>query len=337
MIRYRYALNSSGEVVTAESLAGEKITDTYTCLSCGQLLIARVNGEIRQPHFSHKAQVECNGETYLHRLAKQVFKETYEECLKDGNPFLIELNEPKVCDKYKMITCRTGNIGEYTQQYDLTKYYTEIKVESRDGQFIPDISLHSVMRPSDVIYIEVAVSHFLSEKKIYSGKRIIEIDIEKDEDVEAIRSAKISSKDSTFIGFSPQVKAVPDSQCRCAKKMSFVFYVYDSGKARLDHCTLSSIHSYIQKNGKKIVYVNLIKDIDPDDYIEINGLVRGSLFIEQVHIAQQKLVPIRNCYLCRYHAVNRYNFLTGYSIFCKTYKKSCTSNEAATCDRYYLK
>ncbi|CAK8719681.1 hypothetical protein GCAAIG_09190 [Candidatus Electronema halotolerans] len=337
MIRYRYALNSSGEVVTAESLAGEKIADKYTCLSCGQLLIARVNGEIRQPHFSHKAQVECNGETYLHRLAKQVFKETYEECLKNGNPFLIELNEPKICDKYKKITCRTCNIGEYTQRYDLTKYYTEINIESRDGQFIPDISLHSVTRPGDVIYIEVAVSHFLSEKKIHSGKRIIEISIEKDEDVEEIKSAKISSKHSKFIGFSPQVKAVPDSQCRCAKKMYFAFYVYVSGKAYLDHGTLSSIHTYIQKNDKKIVYVNLIRDHHHDDYLEINGLVRGSLFIEQVHIAQQKLVPIRNCYLCRYHAVNRNNFLTDYSIFCKTYKKACNSNEAAICDRYHLK
>lgn len=335
MIRYRYALNSLGIVVTAESLAGTESTDTYTCLACEQPLIARVNGEIRQPHFSHKARVECNRETYLHRVAKEVFRKTYKECIFYGIPFLIEFHEQEICRKYLDLICKSCNIGEKIYQYDLTEYYTEINVEKHDGKFIPDISLHSKTHPEDSIYIEIAVSHFLSDEKANSANRIIEIIIEKEEDIELIRSAKISDKNASFIGFSPKVPVVPDYKCLCSKKMFFIFYVYISGKAYLDHKPLQQIHRDINKNDSKIIYFELIGELN-EDYVELNNYSIGILFVEQVHLAHQRNVPIKNCFLCCNYSLNKRNTVTDHGIFCIKHQKKCNSNSAAECIDYIV-
>jgi len=100
MIQYQYAKDELGNIVTAEELAGSKVQVKYYCVGCQNELIARVNGKIRRPHFSHKAQVECSPETYLHRLGKSVFVETYKQCLENQTPFIIELTHSKRCNKY---------------------------------------------------------------------------------------------------------------------------------------------------------------------------------------------------------------------------------------------
>lgn len=335
MIRYRYALNSLGIVVTAESLAETEITDTYTCLSCEQPLIACVNGEIRQPYFRHKARVECNRETYLHRLAKEVFYKTYKECIFYGIPFMIEFHEQETCSMYSSLIHKSCNIGEKVYPYDLTDYYTEIKIENRDGQFIPDISLHSKTRLGDIVYIEIAVSHFLSEKKSLSSNRIIEIKIEKDEDIEEIRSAKISDKNASFKGFSPKVSTVPDYSCLCAKKMFFAFYVYTSGKSRLKHDVLRQIQRNVEKTDSEIIYVNVIQEVNIN-YLESNSYARGILFVKQVQLAQRRNVPIKNCYLCDNHALNERKFTNDHGIYCMRYKKTCNSNDATGCADYLV-
>ncbi len=335
MVQYRYAFNSSNAVVTAESLAGTQITDTYSCIACAKPLVARVNGQVRRPHFGHKFQGECNGETYLHRLAKRVFEDTYRNCLSEGLPFTISLTSPRVCDKFKQLTGRICELGEETHEYDLTQYYSELRVETRDGQFIPDISLHSVERPDDIIYVEIAVSHFLSEKKASCGNRVIEIPVESEKDIDMIRNAKLTPDNASFIGFHPEAGVVPDAECKCSRERVFAFYVFSSGKAYLDQGQLQSLRSRIQRKAHSLCYFNIIQDSNKFSESGFPEMVRGDLFVEQVHLAHKRGVPIKSCYLCRYHG-NNWSVLTDDSIFCKTYNKPCNSNEAAECDRYRL-
>jgi hypothetical protein len=335
VVQYRYAFDSNGTVVTADFLAGTEITGTYSCISCDQPLIARVNGKIQRPHFGHKAQVECNGETYLHRLAKRVFQETYSHCLKTCTPFTITFTTPRICNKYKSLITRCCELGEDHHEYDLTQYYTDIHMETRDGEFIPDISLHSKTRPNDLIYLEIAVSHFLSEAKSASAKRIIEIPIRNEDDVDAIRAAKLTPENASFTGFFPKVNAVSDAECKCAREQVFAFYVFNSGKAYLDHGPLQQIQSKILNNKDKLKYVNLIPDQSDDKKFYSFGRTRGYLFVEQVRLAHERSVLIKNCYLCRYHGDN-WDASVEHSIFCKTLKKPCNSNEASQCDRYQL-
>ncbi|WP_017395697.1 competence protein CoiA family protein [Acinetobacter haemolyticus] len=54
MARYQYAKNENGEIVKAVDLVGQEVKVEYTCLGCDNLLIAKVNGKIKKPHFAHK-------------------------------------------------------------------------------------------------------------------------------------------------------------------------------------------------------------------------------------------------------------------------------------------
>lgn len=77
MARYQYAKNENGEIVNALNLVGQELKTEYICLGCDNLLIAKVKGKIKKPHFAHKVIQECNDETYLHRLGKEMFNRRY--------------------------------------------------------------------------------------------------------------------------------------------------------------------------------------------------------------------------------------------------------------------
>lgn len=335
MIKYRYALDSKGRIVDAETLKGNVIDDGLTCLSCEKSMIARVNGNIQRPHFGHKVKCECNGETYLHRTAKLAFQETYLDCLDSGTPFIVSFKTPRVCDKFKGLISCFSQLGEDDHEYDLTQYYSELKLEKRDTTFIPDLSLHSKSRSNDLIYIEIAVSHFLSDVKMASAKRIIEIPVRSEEDIERIRSARLTSSNARFQGFLPRVNSIPDCECLCSKKKVYAFYVFDSGKAFLEEGLLETIQIKINKLAKKLKYVNLLRNDHCHDEIGTFECSRGEIFVEQVLLAKHRRVPLKNCYLCRYHGDN-WDQSSNHNIFCKTYRRSCNSNDATECDRYRL-
>ncbi len=337
MIQYRYAFNSAGAVVSAEELAGAPVTDALTCVGCNQPLIARVNGKIRQPHFGHKVQVECSGETYLHRLAKEVFRETYQRCLDTGTPFTIAVPSPVLCAKYTHLVNCFSELGEEELEFDLTEYFSELRVETREREFIPDVSLRSATRANQVIFIEIAVSHFLSEAKAASGNRIIEIPIRSEADIEIIRGARLGPKSASFTGFAPATGVLPDSECRCAAANVLAFYLYDSGKVHLERKPLRVVAGELAK--RKVKYFSVLPD-DSDISTDVSAFDRnrGSVFVGQVRLAHQRGVPIRNCYLCKYHGPNWDSDWSGegerHGIYCKTFRKSCTSNEAISCGRY---
>ena len=165
MVQYLYAVTEDKQIVSAIDLAGHTITEKYTCISCENELTAKVNGKKLAPHFAHKIQIECNGETYLHKLAKLTFYNTYIKCINDGKPYTIELKQTKECRKYKSLLFKNCNLGEFEKKHNLINYYSNIVMEKRDGEFIPDLLLSSNKNPKDKIYIEIAVTHFLSEKK----------------------------------------------------------------------------------------------------------------------------------------------------------------------------
>ncbi len=336
MVRYRYALDSKGLIVSAESLVGTQNRDTYHCASCELELIARVNGKVQQPHFGHKSVVECNGETYLHRLGKQAFVETFQKCRDDRVPFTIRFNAPRVCSRFKQLTNRVCDIGNDLHEYDLTQYYSVMRVEKRDGEFIPDVSLHSPNRPDDIVYIEIAVTHFLSSRKAMSGNRIIEIPVAAEDDIDRIRSGIIDDEHASFRGFYPEIQVVPDGECQCGQKNYYAFYVFKSGKAFLDHGSLRSLQNKIHQMKPKLIWTNLIQEEENrDDVRYYRDQIPNRLFIKNLHIAQKEGVPIKNCFLCRYHGQN-WDGSTEHKIYCKTYRKACNSNDARTCDRYRL-
>ncbi|WOQ36168.1 competence protein CoiA family protein [Acinetobacter soli] len=54
MAKYQFAIDESGKTVNALDLAGRQISSKYIFLGCDNELIAKVNGQVKKPHFAHK-------------------------------------------------------------------------------------------------------------------------------------------------------------------------------------------------------------------------------------------------------------------------------------------
>ena len=76
-IKYSYCLNENNELVHISSVSADnRHSHTFRCLECGQELIAKI-GKIKVPHFAHGADTACDGESYLHKLAKRRIREKF--------------------------------------------------------------------------------------------------------------------------------------------------------------------------------------------------------------------------------------------------------------------
>lgn len=335
MARYQYAKDQHGQIVKAVDLVGQS-AGKCICIGCDNPLIAKVNGKIKKPHFAHKTVLECNGETYLHRLGKRAFLETYQKCLAENEPFYISFYVPKKCHKFKRTIRKHCDLGYEQKRFDLTSYYTQIDIEKKNDSFIPDLLLTRQSQPNDHIYIEIAVTHFLNEKKESSGKRIIEIPLDTEEDVEKIYKAELTQTDALFLGFNQEGAPIVDADCKCMQKRYFFFIVWGSGKAWLGLEYLADIQAKLNKFKDKIEYSNIIEtDLEFENSNVLMGYAHGDMFISQLKLAVEKKVPVKSCFLCKYSGDN-YNYTEGLPIYCKAKKKACNSNQAAECDWYRL-
>ena len=132
-------------------------------------------------------------------------------------------------------------------------------MEKRDGAFVPDLLLFCKNDPERKLYVEIAVTHFLSEPKQASGERIIEIPVESEEDVERIRAGHLSEKEARFVGFAPQPAEVVDAECACCSRVFFALIVYESGKSILKQETLNELVAWRKRLGKKVTYARLYR------------------------------------------------------------------------------
>lgn len=326
-IKYKYAKNSSNETVFIEDLEDAKQvrSERFTCISCENELLPRL-GKIRQRHFAHRIRHECSKETYLHRLAKEIFCREYSYCLKYEIPFYIELSVEEYCEKFLNRFGSRCDTGKNTRAFDLTRRYKEVVLESRDGDFTPDILLLN-HNHTKKLYIEIAVTHKVTKKKKES-QQIIEIKIRDEPDIHIIQSRSIrESSNVKFYNINP----VPVSgRClgvaNCPNK-AYVFRVYDNGKALFFPETYPRAYEIETTDKGRFIYCEAASYPHKDHY----------------KICRDKLIEIRgkgfhikSCYLCRYHAENRSEDKKENPIFCKFLKQGFDSNYAAECEYFRL-
>lgn len=330
MPKYRYAYDGDQKIVDIWDVPppSDGTSTFYTCIACGTALIAKIKGEKREKHFAHRTRVTCSEETYVHRLAKQTFFDVYSHCLTTNEPFLIVLSYPRMCDKFVKILGHRCNLGTLYKAHDLTQYYDGIKLEQRDDSFVPDVLIFSTQNPDRKIYIEIAVTHFLSEEKRKSDHRIIEIPIEDEGDIDKIRGRKLSEKEASFVNFDRQSAAIPDEECACATKTYYYLFIYKSGKSFMGDGTIREIESQRRKLGDTVQYVRLI----PTSYFREPGL----LFQRLVEEARTRGYPVKNCFLCRFAGQN-WDDLSDAPIFCRKLKQVCHSNAAVDCRHFWVR
>ena len=186
-IKYRFAYDENDCVVKIDEITeNDRENHKYHCVSCGNEMIAKL-GVKNVHHFAHKTDCSCNGETYLHKLAKKLIKKKFDESEK----FKIYLKQRVICKKEgecKFFSDAKCCDIDYNG-FDLKKYYNKCQEEGpikdkKGNKYIADLLLlHTEKNDRDPLLIEFVVSHKCSEEKLKSELRIIEISIEKENDI----------------------------------------------------------------------------------------------------------------------------------------------------------
>jgi len=153
----RYAIDKEESLIEVKNaLNGLKCE--CTCKCCGEPVLSK-QGKVNDWHFAHVSKIDCKysnnpGETDLHILAKEVFKEHK------------TLSMDRVYFEGKLVT-----------KSSVVKF-DKIELEKRVDNFIPDIIAY---KGSSCVWIEIAVTHFTDRKKIDYCKKnnitLIEIDL----------------------------------------------------------------------------------------------------------------------------------------------------------------
>lgn len=334
MIKYRYALDSKDNLVDVNDLERHSISkvDKYFTVDFKQELIPRL-GKIKIKHFALKPHSEILGsnETYLHALGKKVFKDEYNNSLLTGIPFYIAYKLKQTCTRLKPRFNITCELADKELLFDLASYYTQIKEETRDGNLIPDIMI-SNHETQEKIYIEIAVTHFSSDRKLDSGTRIIEIVLNSEDDISSIKELRMGNSSSNINLYNFKKRHERGIFCKkgsCNHNFD-IFLVSKNGRSRLEaNIDELELETIVEHADRSDIWYK-IYPIEKNPCYEYREFTK---FKEYVVNAHQVMGKVKNCYICRYHAENRSIFPSG-SIFCKFLKVGCQSNNAADCQYY---
>jgi len=337
MIKYRYALDRFNNLIDIQKL--ERINllkeDKFFSVDFIQPLIPRL-GKIKKKHFAHKSiqVVLGNIETYLHALGKKIFLNEYNECLDSRTPFYLSYSIKNECTRLKEKFNISCSLKDQIFKYDLTKYFTEILIEKKDGNYIPDLLLLNPLT-NEKIYVEIAVTHYSSQEKIKSGNRIIEFNITNEDDLNEIFEFKKGNSSDKTQYFNFKQKKNSGSFCspgKCCTKFNF-FNVSGDGRCNLKIITEPEIGYITRKYDSTSIWTIIEPSIhksDDDDYYR--GRKKSQTFKDYLIKANKEKIKVKNCYICRYHAENTsWDYVEGEPIFCKFQKITCNSNYASKC------
>ncbi len=157
-IKYRYCLDENNKIIHISSVSVEnRHGHTYHCPVCGEVMVPKL-GDIRERHFAHKTNIICNGESYLHWLAKERIYRKF----KEGKEFYLTIKKQTACKKntecanYLGYSCKINNNSSYNLKEDYDFYEKEKQI----GGFRPDLYISNVSNPCiQPIFIEIYKTH----------------------------------------------------------------------------------------------------------------------------------------------------------------------------------
>ena len=264
--------------------------------------MAKLGNQVAQ-HFAHQAKSQCAGETYLHQLAKRAFVEELRKCFRAGRPFQIEWPMRLVCNHHGTVSAQICQTLPKPRAFDLVPNLCGITVEKQADDFVPDIVIES-LRGHPVIWVEMAVTHRCSPAKINSGKRIIEIRIQSEADVEALFSShKLSSQDPRvkFINFPdrrPQDLCGWYRHCRLIKR---VVSVTPKGQVEVDFIGKNEpVSNELKKRAVHYLEEFVHQGDQPNNSADYTRLVEQAILRHRAALTASGN-EIRACGLCVHH------------------------------------
>lgn len=227
-IKYRHAFDKDGEEWCIDDVKDKSLyrsLSPWHCISCGVEMRAGL-GDKNRHYFKHNAETECNGETYLHNLAKTKLKKWFE-----SNNFIFQMVfhqterccEHSTCNFYDLAVCSTSiSIPVSSDKWGYNICNVEETVKLDDNYFRADLIIKSSDKNIQPILIEICVHHPSTQKKIESGLQIIEIQFDSEEEIEEFcKDNKFKEGDKVkFFGFKDRPSIIKDSlACLGLKKV----------------------------------------------------------------------------------------------------------------------
>lgn len=333
-IKYRYAFSSSGAIIDVCSQDGLFNDSPYTCPGCGEELILK-DGKIRARHFAHGQGSQCSSpETYLHQTAKHLIAQKFNQSVREGRPFIAELPAPIYCDHFQSVfeyrCCVEKNA---TKRYDLASFYGEACVEVAFDGFVADVLLKHPSKDTNCIFIEIVVTHPMTEAKEVSGNRIIELVINNEDDIRKIVDGEIGPSNAKLIGFTSRRSMATYSQCKCKDKMFYLFYIDRKGIAHMKRGPLADCCQHYREVSRSVEYHILDEDFSHKSNLRVSDYKREQQFKCYVADAVKKGFAVKNCYLC-VHRRTKFNGGEASEIRCEKLSSNKHSSAALTCQFY---
>lgn len=190
---YPYAIDDDGKPIYIDYVTKENRRQShYHCYGCGAELFP-VLGDVREHHFRHEKDAICDPDKYLHEFAKAAIKQRFDE----SDKFIVQYNARQICKQAKGCQFYSQFLWDECEQkglyaINLKEYYDTCLLEKGYYQDLPngkkkyiaDLFLSNSQKPNQPpICIEIWVTHECTEDKKINGGRIIEIKIQKEEDV----------------------------------------------------------------------------------------------------------------------------------------------------------
>ena len=122
--------------------------EQYYCIECGSPLMVK-QGEIREKHFSHIPNSNCNRETVLHKTAKRLIQDVIKQNFRNESEINLKLNCDS-CDKPHTVNIKKGS-------------FSDSKEEVRVGNFVCDVVGYRNNSPS--LGIEIFQTHKVDNEK----------------------------------------------------------------------------------------------------------------------------------------------------------------------------
>lgn len=342
-IKYSYCVDDDNNLIHINSISNAtRHSRKWFCLQCGQEMVANL-GNKKSWYFSHKADTACDGESYLHKLAKRRIKEKFD----NSNSFPIEFvrevpcHEAEHCLFVDEFHCHSGKhitIKRDLKSWDNNSIYDTCSPEVVIDEFRPDLLLTNSLKPNrEPVFIEIYKTHKSEEEKIKSNHRVIETKkIKSEEDINDIikygfiegqncemYNFKLKPSYPYYIGSNPPVD-------RFIIYKSGLTYIISAMDYELNCEDLNRRH-----DSRSVAELN----IGINNYLSI--ILEGSTkYLNSIELGLLYLVSkgwkIKNCNLCKYY---KFNYFSNY---CTLYKvnnigrKYLKPNEATNCNRYEL-
>lgn len=366
--KYAYALDKNNNIVHINDVTIERReSEQFHCIGCGEPLTACL-GKVRNHYFRHTRDISCNGETYLHLLGKRVFKETYEDCLKNGKPFEITMMLATKCSDIE--TCGILDSDKKSESpfsamctkkeqktYDLTQYYHKLEIEKPFGSVIPDLTLLSDNPNRKPIFIEIKVTHACDISKINLKKPIIELTIEQESDIEIIKSCHLEPTNRYYKegNFSEKSSTSNDERTQCTDKKVTFYNFSNLWKAPLH--LHQRMHFWVEKKTLQceLPMNEIFNCNEENDIIEqhrIQGQYSFEIFFSKedvdqfthifgVALARENSIPLKSCYLCLFRHIEYNNYDRIRNMFCmldnnRQIDNTCHITQAKSCPSYKL-